>query len=68
MVDRFWDTISGQFNGHTHRDRFNVFYARDHPNYAINVAWNGGSATTYSHLNPNYRVYSVEPSTYVSYV
>lgn len=65
IVDRFWDTISAQFNGHTHRDEFYVFYARERPNDAINVAWNGGSATPYSFVNPNYRIYTVETETYV---
>lgn len=46
---------------------FNVFYARDHPNDAINVAWNGGSATTYSFVNPNYRIYTVETETFVKF-
>ncbi|KAG4072908.1 hypothetical protein HA402_006588 [Bradysia odoriphaga] len=64
IVDRFWDTISAQFNGHTHRDEFNVFYARDSPKDAINVGWNGGSATPYSFVNPNYRIYTVETETY----
>lgn len=65
IVDRFWDTISAQFNGHTHNDQFTMFYARDQPNVAVNVAWNGGSATAYSDVNPNYRVYSVDQETYV---
>lgn len=66
IVERFWNTISAQFNGHTHRDTFNVFYARSSPRDAVNVAWNGGSATSYSNVNPNYRLYSVETETYVS--
>ena len=66
IVERFWNTISAQFNGHTHQDRFNLFYARSNRNVPINVAWNGGSATTFSNVNPNYRVLSVEPVTYVS--
>lgn len=66
IVDRFWDTISAQFNGHTHNDQFTMFYAIDEPSAAINVAWNGGSATAYSDVNPNYRIYSVDNNTYVS--
>ncbi|XP_055585560.1 sphingomyelin phosphodiesterase-like [Uranotaenia lowii] len=64
IVERFYDTISGQFNGHTHRDEFNVFYSRENPDLAINVAWNGGSTTTFSFVNPNYVVYYVDPETY----
>ncbi|XP_062542368.1 sphingomyelin phosphodiesterase-like [Armigeres subalbatus] len=64
IVERFYDTISGQFNGHTHRDEFNVFYSRENPEHAINVAWNGGSTTAFSNINPNYIVYYVDPETY----
>ncbi|XP_058467459.1 sphingomyelin phosphodiesterase-like [Malaya genurostris] len=64
IVERFYDTISAQFNGHTHRDEFNVYYSRENPEYAINVAWNGGSATAFSFINPNYIVYYVDPETY----
>lgn len=66
IVNRFYKTISGQFNGHTHRDQFAIYYAHDKPEYAINVAWNGGSATPYSHVNANYRLYQVESKSYVS--
>lgn len=65
IVERFWDTISGQFNGHTHKDQFYVFFDQETSSKAINVAWNGGSATSYSNVNPNYRVYTVEPETFV---
>lgn len=64
IVERFYDTISGQFNGHTHRDEFNVFYSRENPEHAINVAWNGGSTTAFSDINPNYVVYYLDPETY----
>lgn len=64
IVERFYDTISAQFHGHTHRDEFNVFYSQENPQYAINVAWNGGSATPFSFVNPNYMVYYVDPETY----
>ncbi|XP_053699314.1 sphingomyelin phosphodiesterase-like [Sabethes cyaneus] len=64
IVERFYDTVSAQFHGHTHRDEFNVFYSQENPQYAINVAWNGGSATPFSFVNPNYMVYYVDPETY----
>ncbi|XP_055522496.1 sphingomyelin phosphodiesterase 1-like [Wyeomyia smithii] len=63
IVERFHDTISAQFNGHTHKDEINVFYSRENPQHAINVAWNGGSLTS-SHNNLNYVVYYVDPETY----
>ncbi|KAL1391554.1 hypothetical protein pipiens_003132 [Culex pipiens pipiens] len=64
ILERFHDTISAQFHGHTHRDEFNVFYSRESPEHAINVAWNGGSTTAFSDINPNYIVYYVDPETY----
>ncbi|XP_053681968.1 sphingomyelin phosphodiesterase-like [Sabethes cyaneus] len=64
IVERFHDTISGIFHGHTHRDEFNVYYSRENPQHAINVAWNGGSATAFSDINFNYVVYYVDPETY----
>lgn len=51
IVDRFHDTISAQFNGHTHRQEFNVYYAQNNSCFAINVAWNGGSITPYTYVN-----------------
>jgi sphingomyelin phosphodiesterase len=60
ILDRFWDTIIAQFNGHTHEDEFNVLYARDNPEFAVGQAWNGGSATAYSDVNLNYVVYTVD--------
>lgn len=64
VVDRFWNTISAQFNGHTHKDEFYVFYSREE-NYPINVGWNGGSATPFSDVNLNYRVLFVNQESYV---
>lgn len=66
IVERFHDIISGQFNGHTHRNEFNVFYSLENPQYAINSAFNGGSATAYSNVNPNIVVYTVDDNNYVS--
>lgn len=70
IVRRFWNTISAQFNGHTHEDHFNLYYSSETnggDQLPINVAWNGGSATTFINKNSNYRVYTVESITYVSW-
>lgn len=64
IVDRFWNTISGQFVGHTHADEFNLFYSLDNPSQAINVMWNGGSTTTHTDVNPNYRIYTMDTDTF----
>lgn len=52
--------------GHSHRDEFNVFYANANINFAVNYAWNGGATTTYSNVNPNYILYYVDRTLYVS--
>ena len=65
IVNRYAHIISGQFNGHTHNDEFNVFYDIDEPLKPINLAWNGGSITTYANLNPNYKVYKANKNTLV---
>ncbi|XP_030370213.1 sphingomyelin phosphodiesterase [Scaptodrosophila lebanonensis] len=61
-ITRFHKTISGIFNGHSHKDELNVHYSDE--GYATAVAWNGGALTTYSNKNPNYRVYDVNAETY----
>jgi len=68
IVDRFWNTISLILNGHTHFDEFELFYSVDDPSIAVNVAHNGGSTTPFSYVNPNYKVYKIEPKTFVSRV
>jgi sphingomyelin phosphodiesterase len=66
IVDRFHRIISGQFTGHSHRDEFNIFYASGNHNFAINYNWNGGATTTFSNVNPNYAVYFVDRTLFVS--
>lgn len=63
IVQRFAHIISGQFNGHTHNDEFTLYY-RENSTEAINVAWNGGSGTTFIGLNSNYRLYEIDGSTF----
>uniref|UniRef100_A0A182W755 Sphingomyelin phosphodiesterase n=1 Tax=Anopheles minimus TaxID=112268 RepID=A0A182W755_9DIPT len=65
IVERFAHIIAGQFNGHSHVDEFNLYYKRDDPSRAVSVAWNGGSTTTYTKLNPNYKVFQFDPVTFV---
>ncbi|XP_060531078.1 sphingomyelin phosphodiesterase-like [Cylas formicarius] len=63
IVERFANTITGQFNGHTHRDQFMVHYNTSQPEQVINVAWNGASITTFDNANPSFKVYSTDSST-----
>ncbi|KAJ8966530.1 hypothetical protein NQ317_007176 [Molorchus minor] len=62
IINRFANTISAQFNGHTHIDEFRVFYSPDKPDRVINVAFNGASFTTFVGFNPNFRIYQVNSS------
>jgi hypothetical protein len=66
IVERFHRIISGQFNGHSHRDDFNIYYASNNINLAINYAWNAGATTTYTDLNPSYSLYYVDRVLFVS--
>lgn len=66
IVERYWETISVQFNGHSHLAEAYIFYSKEHPEYAINCAFSGGSTSTFSNLNPNYNVYLVDDANYVS--
>uniref|UniRef100_A0A182Q2M8 Sphingomyelin phosphodiesterase n=1 Tax=Anopheles farauti TaxID=69004 RepID=A0A182Q2M8_9DIPT len=61
IVARFAHIIAAQFNGHSHVDEFNLYYARDDPTRPVSVAWNGGSTTTFTKLNPNYKVFQFDP-------
>lgn len=59
IVNRFSHIIAAQFNGHTHFDDIVIYYSSKNRSEPINIAFNGGSTTTYAYLNPNYKVYDV---------
>lgn len=63
---RFSSTITATFNGHTHNDEM-IVYFDESDKESIGVAYNGGSLTTYSDLNPNYRIYDIDSSNFVSF-
>ncbi|KAF9090743.1 hypothetical protein BGX23_005764 [Mortierella sp. AD031] len=54
--------IAEQFFGHTHYDEFALSYApgAKTAQNAISTSWIGPSATTYTDLNPGFRVYKVD--------
>ncbi|CAB3237984.1 unnamed protein product [Arctia plantaginis] len=62
IVNRFSATIAAEFNGHTHADQFKVYANPE--GKPINVAWGGGSATTYTFYNLNYKIVEINPATY----
>lgn len=66
IIERFKNIVTAQFTGHSHRDQFNLFYSRKDAATPINIAWNGGSVTTYQKVNPNYKVYTFDDCTGVS--
>ncbi|TDG49237.1 hypothetical protein AWZ03_004326 [Drosophila navojoa] len=61
IVARFSRVITGIYNGHTHKDEMNVHYTET--GLAMAVSWNGGSLTTFSYKNPNYRIYRLHAKT-----
>jgi len=59
IIARFSHIITAQFFGHTHTDEIEVIYANKSRDHAIGVAYVSPSVTTYSNLDPAYRVYDV---------
>lgn len=57
IVQRFNSTITGQFYGHTHFDQFNMFYSEDRST-PVGVAFIAPSATSYTYVNPAYKLYT----------
>lgn len=64
LIRQFAHLISGQFNGHTHNDELTLYYSTDEVPVAVNVAWTGGSGTSFVGLNSNYRLYTAELNTF----
>ncbi|CAF0958145.1 unnamed protein product [Brachionus calyciflorus] len=62
IVNRYEPTITGQFFGHVHNDLLEIFYDLENITRPVSVAYLAGSLTTYSFLNPSYRVYTVDDS------
>ncbi|CAB3361410.1 Hypothetical predicted protein [Cloeon dipterum] len=60
IVDRFENTIVGQFHGHTHNDHFHLFFDPTDSSRASGIGFVGGSGTSYSNVNPNYRIYHID--------
>ncbi|XP_022899980.2 sphingomyelin phosphodiesterase-like [Onthophagus taurus] len=64
IIARFSHIIKATFNGHTHQDEITLYHSIENPTEPISVAWNGGSVTTISNLNNNYKVFSVDPTNF----
>ncbi|CAF0859159.1 unnamed protein product [Adineta ricciae] len=60
IVNRYENTISGQFYGHTHNDEFFINYDELDPKRPVSMGYITPSLTTFSNLNPGYRVYKID--------
>lgn len=59
IINRFESTVMAQFHGHTHNDHFQVYYDET-GSRATNIAFISPSVSTYTWLNPGYRLYTVD--------
>ena len=57
---RYESTITGQFNGHTHKDEYQVFYDLHNKTRAVGMTYVGGSVTPFSHTNFGFRIYTMD--------
>jgi len=68
---RYESTIVEQFFGHTHSMQYEMFYDEATFTRPISTLYMPGSITTYSFLNPGYRIYEIDGnyqgSTWVHY-
>ncbi|KAJ3901432.1 Metallo-dependent phosphatase-like protein [Lentinula edodes] len=66
VIQRYRNTIAGQFFGHTHADEFQLAYSNysdQRKDTATSVAWVAPALTPRSG-NPAFKVYDVDPDTY----
>ncbi|KAI3383949.1 hypothetical protein SNEBB_006858 [Seison nebaliae] len=61
VIERFQHVITAQFFAHSHTDWFEVFLNEIG---AYNIAYVAPSITTYSFLNPGYRIYQVDMNSF----
>ncbi|KAL6076104.1 Sphingomyelin phosphodiesterase [Balamuthia mandrillaris] len=61
LVRKYSSIIAGQFYGHTHKDSFGLYYDKKGGS-PINVAYTAPSVTTYTKINPSFRVFSYDRS------
>ncbi|XP_072028383.1 sphingomyelin phosphodiesterase-like [Amphiura filiformis] len=60
IVNRYENTITGQFFGHKHKDTFEIFYDEKTMSRPLSVDYIAGSVTPNGQVNPSYRVYEVD--------
>ncbi|PAV74545.1 hypothetical protein WR25_26820 [Diploscapter pachys] len=61
-VNRFTNTISGIFMGHTHYQTFYMIYSdpENHTSTPTNVVYSAPSLTPYNEFYPAYRIYTID--------
>jgi sphingomyelin phosphodiesterase len=64
LVNRFRNTIMGQFFGHSHNDHFQLVSSLDEDSAPAGVILMVPSLTTYAFLNPSFRIYEADSLTY----
>ena len=57
---RYESTIAEQFFGHVHAMTYEMFYDEETLKRPLGVAYMPGSITTYSNLNPGFRIYEID--------
>jgi len=64
LLDRFATTITGSWFGHTHNDEIRVYYPTDKNagkgDSPTQIGFVGGSITTFGHVNPCYKIYTID--------
>ena len=64
LMERYANIVKGQFFGHIHEDYFYLTRSFMDPSKIINVVQIHPSLTTFSSLNPSFRVYEMDKDTY----
>ena len=60
IICRYENTIAGQFFGHAHSSFYEMFYDEANLTRPVSVVLIPGSITTYSDLNPGFRIYEMD--------
>ena len=60
IVEKYNQTIKGQFFGHTHFDELRILYSTANNSVPVGVAYLAPSVTTYESVNPAFRLYTVD--------
>ncbi|KAJ7610147.1 sphingomyelin phosphodiesterase [Roridomyces roridus] len=66
VLQRYKNTIAGQFFGHSHKDQFEIAYSNYSEQIAANAVGVGliGPALTPTSGNPAFKVYDIDPDTF----